>query len=1103
MTPPPADQAVRERVVTNFDTTFLLEAGAGTGKTTVLVKRILALVTSGRATVDRIVAITFTDKAAGELKLRLREGIEAALAGAEGDEARRLAAAAADLERAPVSTIHAFGSALLKERPFEAGLDPGFTVAAEVASDRTFDDAWEAWLDERMSEADPVLMRGMACGLKLPALKKAARRLTDERDILGRETREPAFSPDSLLDRLRAAVQALRSLQPSCVDTADEAYQSSLDLEADLARAGRLDGTSREVFLRNLWVVAHKGRQTSWNPKEACRDTKAELKAVKEAKEQWKAASDAHLAWALRDRLRGFLEAYEEKKRDRAVVDFQDLLLRTRDVLTKSLPVRRYFQRRFDHVLVDEFQDTDPLQVEIAFLLAEDPDGEPAEDWRTVRPKPGKLFVVGDPRQSIYRFRRADIAVYEQAKGLIETTGGEVLALTTNFRTVPSVLAFTNELFDDVFKDKDLDPTPRPLVPYRGEVDQDGARTVALAVPPERLPEDGDRKVGAIGPIIAETIAAFLEDVTGRRPWSIRDGDRVRAVRPGDVALLVRRMTPEFIDPFETAFRKHGVPYRLVGGKEYFARDEVRALTAVLRAVDNPADRLATFAALRSPFFGFSDDDLWQLVRAGGTLNYLAPLPEGARSRDLLAPAWELLGRLHRLRRVEPPSRVILALFERTRALPGFRLRSGGDQAIANLWKTLDLARAYEAAGPATLRTVVRFLEEERQTGAEEGDSPVGEQAGAQVEVLTVHRAKGLEYPIVVLADILATTHRVEGSVVRHSTGEGWLEIGPFDPEGWDQARAEERLQEEAEERRLLYVALTRARDHLVIPILPDAPRPGWALPALQALLPPGDAVPFGGRATMMREGGTRRGQAELSFFDSPRMRFDVAASAPTPATSAIDGGEDEAAAARQKEEAWKAARRAARVAGRSGGAVHAPAEGGTGRDRGEPTGDEGETEPAPGLADDAAAAFGRLVHALIALPEPLEAEALHAAAQVLRVDHGLSLADADEAAELAARVHDLPAVAASRAADTVYREVPFTWRANGQLVTGRIDLAYRTGGRWTLIDFKTARLSDPAQATERYRDQMGRYRNALASLTGEPVAAALCLVRTGELVSV
>jgi ATP-dependent exoDNAse (exonuclease V) beta subunit len=421
----PSDQAVRDRVVRDFDTTFLLEAGAGTGKTTVLVARILAIVRSGRSTLDRIVAITFTEKAAGELKLRLRDGIEQAIEEAtDPAERERLVAATHDLERAPVSTIHAFTGALLRERPFEAGLDPGFRVAAEIAGERVLDDAWDAWFDARMMEADPVFLRALTFELKLDDLRKAARRMVAERDVLDAPQERPAFDPTSLRASVREAVATLQPFKPRCTDTDDDAYGQVVMLEAVLARVERADGLALERLLRELEVDAHHGQQGNWSPAQACKDVKAELKSLKDAQLAYVRASSADVAWALRDRLRGFLDAYETAKRDRAVVDYTDLLLKARDVLVRSIPVRRYFQRRFDFVLVDEFQDTDPLQAQIAFLLAEDANGSPAADWRSVRLAPGKLFVVGDPKQSIYRFRRADIAVYEEVKRLVEASGG-------------------------------------------------------------------------------------------------------------------------------------------------------------------------------------------------------------------------------------------------------------------------------------------------------------------------------------------------------------------------------------------------------------------------------------------------------------------------------------------------------------------------------------------------------------------------------------------------------------------------------------------------------------------------------------------------------
>jgi ATP-dependent helicase/nuclease subunit A len=1094
MTRPPADQAVRDRVVRDFDTTFLLEAGAGTGKTTVLVSRILALVKTGRAALDRIVAITFTEKAAGELKLRLREGIEEAIEKAEGQEEReRLRAAATDLERAPVSTIHAFAQALLKERPFEAGLDPGFQVAAEIAGERVLEDAWDAWFDARMAEADDTLLRALTLGLKIEDLRKAAATMARERDILGQLTARPAFDATSLRDRLRAANASLKPLKHNCTNTEDDAYQQIERLEAVQKRAARADGLALERLSRELEVVAHKGQQGNWKPKEACKDAKAEFKALKEAQGNYVTASNADLAWALRDRLRGFLDGYEALKRDRALVDYTDLLLKARDVLTQAVPVRRYFQKRFDFILVDEFQDTDPLQAQIAFLLAEGPKAEPAApEWRQVRLAKGKLFVVGDPKQSIYRFRRADIAIYEEVKRLIEANGGEVLPLTANFRTVPSVLAFVNERFDQVFREPE-DPQPRPLEATRREVAKEAACTIALPLPQDRLPEPKERRVDTILPVLARAIAAFIAHITRERPWSIRDRslDSVRPARPGDIGLLVRKMTPQFIGPFEEALEAHRIPYRLVGGKEYYAREEVQALTAVLRAIDNPADRLSVFAALRSPFFGLSDDDVFRFVATGGVLNPLAPIGEGVKNADLVGRAFAILQSLHRSRRMEPPSEVIASLFDKTRVLPAFRLRTAGEQSVANLWKVLDVARAYEAAGPATLRAVVGFLQEEAQAGREEGDSPVGEQAGAQVEVLTVHKAKGLEYPIVIVADLLSDRPPASDVVVRHATGEGWLKIGGFEPQGWDAAKADEKRQQEAEERRLLYVALTRARDHLVIPCFPDKRREAWLDDAIKGFAIDDREPPYGARATTLRPDGTN-GAAEVTWIDTRELDLGGEATPSTRATSVLDGTDADAQSALAQEQAWEADRKTRRKAARqvslrvgaasqfelAADSFHLPA-------------------AAPAARS---ASFGRLVHALLAQPTKANAD-LSTAARALAAQFGLGEQDATAAADLASRARTIPEIAAAETADLVYRELPFAVPiGEGVLATGRIDLAYRQAGEWTVIDFKTADLHDGVAAIQAHGAQLEVYSQALGTITGEPVRAALCLLRSGQL---
>ena len=225
-------------------------------------------------------------------------------------------------------------------------------------------------------------------------------------------------------------------------------------------------------------------------------------------------------------------------------------------------------------------------------------------------------------------------------------------------------------------------------------------------------------------------------------------------------------MTPDFVAPFEDGLRARQVSYRVVGGKEDFARDEVQALAAVLRAIDNPADRLSLVQALRSPFFAVSDADLLHFVSTKGILNINAPQGDDVAKREVFDPIFSLLARLHRLRRIESPSVIVEELFARSRALTAFLMKPSGAQMVANLWKVLETARAYEAAAPATLRAFVRFLQDEEGSSRAEGDSPVGEPIGASVEIVTVHKAKGLEYPIVIIADLF--TSKLPGERLHH-----------------------------------------------------------------------------------------------------------------------------------------------------------------------------------------------------------------------------------------------------------------------------------------------------------------------------------------------
>jgi ATP-dependent exoDNAse (exonuclease V) beta subunit len=1100
----PLDEPVRIRVRTDFATTLVLEAGAGTGKTTVLVERLVNLVVTGTATLDRVVAITFTEAAAGELKMRLRDALEAHLETAPVDEAQRLARAIIDLERANVSTIHAFASALLRERPFEAGIDPSFSVVADVAGRRTFDDAWNAWIEETLTAGDDVLMRAVHLGLQIGDFQRAARNVVAERDVLGLPVAPGLFEPNGLLAELETALGSLKKQKKYCRDESDGAYQMIEELEERVREGKRLKGTALEAFLRRVKITAHKGSQANWETKTVCVDVKAALKRLKETAEAWVERSDADVNHALRGRLSGLLQTYEAQKSESALADFQDLLLRARDVLVVSVPVRRYFQAKFDRILVDEFQDTDPLQAELVAFLAEDPSTPAAADWRQVHLLPGKLFIVGDPKQSIYRFRRADLQVYEAVKALVLRCGGAVLPLTTNFRTVPSVIGFVNERFKEIFAQPG-DPAAIDLEPFRDEADPKSARTIALTVPPEQMPDD--KRLEARRAVVAETIAAFIDDITRVKPWAVYDPNlkKTRPARAGDVAILVRKMTPEFIAPFEDRLRARQVNYHLVGGKEYFARDEVRALAAVLRAIDNPADRLSLVQALRSPFFAISDADLLHFVSTKGVLNINAPQGEDVAKRDVFDPVFKVLARLHRLRRIESPSVVIEELFARTRALPSFLMKPSGAQMVANLWKVLETARAYEAAAPATLRAFVRFLQDEEASSQAEGDSPVGESIGASVEIVTVHKAKGLEYPIVIVVDLFTDKLPAGDCIIDHAARRGWLKIGKFLPDGWKERSEAEALQQEAEGRRLLYVALTRARDHLVIPCLPGEQVKSWLGPVANTLVRPFEEIPFGKR------------EKNVTWFDSRRLAFGVQGPTTPSVSIAVDGTASDAQVALAAEEVWLAARRTVRkqahVAAElivTPSRVYAASEldesGTTGAQRlygSEPEGELAELSQAAAVApaDEEPAVFGRYVHEILATVD-LSGANIEPVARTLARRFGVTDANAARATQMVESVLRLPIMEDARAATKIFREAPLAGNWAAGEAQGKADLVFEHAGEWRVVDFKTDRI-DSADAQREHAAQMAAYTRSLTNLVGAQSRGTICFVRRAQVLEI
>ena len=548
----PCDGPIRSRVTTDLTTTYLLEAGAGTGKTRVLVDRYVQCVLDpdlGSGDARAVAAITFTEKAAGELRQRIREKLErldaAAVPGSV--EADRLSAALDALDDAPIGTIHGFAGRLLREFPVEAGVDPAFEQLDGLGSDLERARLWQEWVTELAAggTADvdgprAWVRRLLRAGVRLDHLRTLAIGkggvFAERYDVrpVGSVDAEPDFA-----DSLRVLYQAVDDLRgfcdAACGDPSDGGLQGALklcgscervvtgtpaDMDELMAQVYRVSFTEKQGGLggrKDNWSDAYGGKDALWERYQAAT---RELVALRDAYAGYLtglavAVADAFSRWA------------GEKQIELGKLDFTDLLGRLRDLLLDDLDARRLLQRRFRYVLVDEFQDTDPLQAEIVFFLCE---REPvAADWRHVVLEPGKLFVVGDPKQSIYRFRRADIAMYDEVKDLVEGQpdgGGKVEAIEQNFRTTPTVVAWVNNVFATLFdheQEKGRQPGYQWVKPYRLPVD--GSRVTVLLGPPydgSAGSTEAARRDEASA--VAAAILAMRGDDAGR--WPIHEGER-------------------------------------------------------------------------------------------------------------------------------------------------------------------------------------------------------------------------------------------------------------------------------------------------------------------------------------------------------------------------------------------------------------------------------------------------------------------------------------------------------------------------------------------------------------------------------------------------
>jgi ATP-dependent helicase/nuclease subunit A len=805
-----SDLEARERVAGALDRNILVEAGAGSGKTTLIVRRLLTLVRHG-VRVDQVAAVTFTRQAARELRERFQQELEASLARARdtGEPAElvaRLDTALGDIEQAFIGTIHAFCGRLLREHPLEAQIDPGFSELDETEAELVASTFWARWLGRARAEDLPELRALEEVGVDPRRLRDAFAKVVEYPDVdfgtapVARpsiakvrkklrllldeaEATMPATEPEKGWDALQKTVQFMRLLER--IHDWDDVRQFC-DSVARLSRTGC------------------KVAQYKWGSDKAAKDA---AKALEEAAvalieedvepllDQWY----AHRYGPVLAFVRRAAEAYREQRFATGHVTFEDLLLGAARLLRSAPDARRALGERWRYLLVDEFQDTDPIQAEVCLLLASDP--SEGSDWQQVTPREGALVVVGDPKQSIYRFRRADIQTYEVVKRRFAEFG-EVQRLTQNFRSVQPIAELVNRHFAGPFPPAAtfaqapfaaLVTAATPEHPYE-------AVHVYDVVPPRK-------NKPAIHRTDAQQVAAWIAERVQRQERA-----------PGDFLVLTAKR--DALQHYATAIARHGLPVTTSGAalpQEW----ELRELVVLLHALADPSSPILVAAALEGLFFGLTPADLWDARQAGVELRIGGVGPVGSTRVEVA------LAQLRAWRDVaqrEPADLLLARLLDETGLLPYAASQPLGDNRGGALLHLVEAVRGGARDAAPDLRGAIETIE--RVLEGEAPDALLLPGRTDAVRVMNLHRAKGLEAPVVILASPTGESVRpprfsitrqqdgtaTAGFLVRDDDGDVLAQ-----PPGWHAMAEREAGFEAAERVRLLYVATTRAKRELVV----------------------------------------------------------------------------------------------------------------------------------------------------------------------------------------------------------------------------------------------------------------------------------------------
>lgn len=1151
----------QHEAIYNHERNLIVVAGAGSGKTFVLVERYLAVLDAHRDwPLNAVAAITFTKKAAQEMRHRVRQALESRYENASDETEQSIwATRLGGMESARIDTIHGLCASLLRGNAAEIGVDPDFRVLDEVQAQIILDETIGSVFNQVTREANPLSK--LFTEYDLFTIRNAVGQhisnldleVVDENELLriwGQAWAEHAHEQlQGLSENPHWEICTNWIPEGGWPENSDDKilaiWQTCWEALSRMQNAGNTSAQIEALHALATSIKLVGGRNAVWGGKEGLDEAKEVLRSIREISKSTleligeqpgevdrKAAGLLPLWVGL---IKTIQAEYWRVKHENNQLDFNDLERLTRQLLSRSgAAQQRYQGEEIKHLLIDEFQDTNPSQWEIAQGLANINEA-------------GRLFVVGDPKQSIYMFRGADVSVFDAVKQEIQATGGQEIALARSFRTHQKLIDGFNSCFSHI-----LQKTPGSAVSaYEVELDtlMEAERETApseipavdlLLVDRKLMGDDNNadtRRVWEAG-VVAERLREIVE--VEQRPVYDRQNNVVRPITYGDIVILFQSMRA--VTTYEDALKDAEIPFVTIAGQGYYNRQEVWDVINALKAIHNPADDLALATALRSPLFGLSDEallalrlqrdgfqqrlPLWEALEIGGDV----PQVDVERVRfaySCLHEIREIAGRV-------TVAELMRQLFNKTGYLAVLTGLPDGDRRRGNVEKLIDKA---EVSGQITIGSFSAYLDDLSTREIREGEATLD--TAHAITLMTVHASKGLEFPLVVLVDSNWTlqSNYTSALVYDHRYG---LACKVYDEENdqfvptfaYDRATRLQEMREIAERKRLLYVAMTRAQDYLLIsgekPSDTTSKNPSWMRWLLEAIGCAPQMFDVGEHVVEHPAFGTIR--IQVPAFEEGQHTY--------PTTQAVlkMGWDDETI---QKGEFFPLAVEMPPLLGNiiiepSLAARHITAT---------QIADLGSAQyelayrqrfrhsmlhDAPGTIETISQQqnetvsqrmIGEIVHKALGwwqLPDRtpnFDAVIRHYAWELGIMNEKQHRYATDEARKLLQRITQSEVYHWLEGAKQIFREIPFIFRTDKRFIHGIIDVLFqRDDGKWGVLDYKTSYVKEyqghktrnlVIEHARRYHLQIGVYAAAIQEQVGVIPEAHIYYIRYGETVNV